>query len=42
MNIEQEINNISTEMLSKVSENMIERVKLCLECDGKHLQQLLR
>ena len=42
INIEYEINQISSETLIDVSNNMIKRVKLCLECDGKQFQHLLK
>jgi hypothetical protein len=41
INIENEIKKISVETLERVSENMIKRVKLCLESNGKHFQHLL-
>jgi hypothetical protein len=36
-----EIEKISVETLHKVSENMVNRVRLCLAINGGHLQQLL-
>jgi len=40
-NIENEIRNISSETLIRVSDNMIRRVELCLENGGGHFQHLL-
>jgi hypothetical protein len=39
--IENEIKNISSETLIKVSDNMTRRVGLCLENGGRHFQHLL-
>jgi hypothetical protein len=41
INIENEVKKISVETLERVSENMIKRVKLCLESNGNHFQHLL-
>jgi hypothetical protein len=41
INIENEIKKINVETLERVSENMIKRVKLCLESNGNHFQHLL-
>ncbi len=40
--IRREIKNINSETLIKTSDNMIKRVKLCLECEGKHFEHLLK
>jgi len=40
-NIRNEIEKISSETLKNVSENMIKRVKLCLENNGQHFQHML-
>ena len=40
-NIETEIKNITPKMLENVSNNMLKRVKLCIENGGKHFEQLL-
>ncbi len=41
ISIENEIEKITPEMLINTSDNMIKRVKACLECDGKHFQHLV-
>jgi hypothetical protein len=41
INIENEIEKITPEILINISDNMIKRVKACLECDGKHFQHLV-
>ena len=40
--IKQEIKNINKETLIKTSENMVKRVKLCLENEGKHFEHLMK
>jgi hypothetical protein len=41
INIENEIQKITPETLKRVSDNMIKRVRLCLENDGKHFDHML-
>jgi hypothetical protein len=41
LNISNEICNISTETLIKVSDNMVYRTELCLQVNGSHFQHLL-
>jgi hypothetical protein len=41
ISIENEIEKITPEMLINTSDNMIKRIKACLECDGKHFQHLV-
>jgi hypothetical protein len=41
LNINNEICNISTETLMKISDNMVRRNKLCLQVNGGHFQHLL-
>jgi hypothetical protein len=41
LNVTNEIQKISVETLHKVSENMVNRVRLCLAMNGGHFQQLL-
>jgi hypothetical protein len=41
LNIQNEIQKITPETLERVSDNMIKRVRLCLENDGKHFDHML-
>ncbi len=41
INIENEIKKINVETLERVFDNMIKRVKFCLESNGNHFQHLL-
>ncbi len=41
INIENEVQKITPETLRRVSDNMIKRVRLCLENDGKNFDHML-
>ncbi len=41
ISVQNEIKKISVQTLERVLQNMIKRVKLCLESNGNHFQHLL-